>query len=176
MRLQGYGPFREPVDYPIGGRGLVLIRGRNMDDPAAESNAAGAHARNEIKAKLGERVVMRSWRAGRCVHTKLKRLRSYETSTPLLPATAQLTPPFVCGCAGKSKLAMSVHWALTGQVDERPVMDGRVGDVAFDVTAASDIIGPVSDILGAEGDEGGRKKRKARAKKADQGTEVGPPF
>jgi hypothetical protein len=83
----------------------------------------------------------------------------------------------VCENAGKSKLAMSVHWALTGQVDERPVMDGRVGDVAFDVTAASDILGPASDIVGMEEEgEGGRKKRKARAKKTDQGTEVRPPL
>lgn len=107
---------------------------------------------------------------------KLVFWRSYET-VPLLPATAQLTPPSVCENAGKSKLAMSVHWALTGQVDERPVMDGRVGDVAFDVTAASDILGPASDIVGVEEEgEGGRKKRKARAKKTDQGTEVGPPL
>lgn len=76
MRLEGYGPFREPVEYPLGGRGLVLLRGKNLDDPGAESNAAG-----------------------------------------------------------KSKLAMAGLWALTGEGDERPVMDAKVTDVAFDVSA-----------------------------------------
>lgn len=52
VRLQGYGPFRDPVDYPLGGRGMVLIRGRNMDDPAAESNAAGTP--DEQEANRGE--------------------------------------------------------------------------------------------------------------------------
>jgi hypothetical protein len=33
--------------------------------------------------------------------------------------------------AGKSKLAMAALWALTGEGDERPVMDARVTDVVF---------------------------------------------
>jgi hypothetical protein len=144
-----------------------------MDDPAAESNAAGTHEINR-----GD-YVMRSWRGGSGVlyETELIVNSRLRFKCPLLPAAEQLTPALcVCVCAGKSKLAMSVHWALTGQVDERPVMDGRVGDVAFDVTAASDILGPASDIAGMEEEgEGGRKKRKARAKKTDQGTEVCPP-
>ena len=35
--------------------------------------------------------------------------------------------------AGKSKLAMAAQWALTGEGDEKPVMDSKVADVAFDV-------------------------------------------
>jgi DNA repair exonuclease SbcCD ATPase subunit len=74
VKVVGYGPFLRAVEYPLGGRGLVLLRGKNMDDPGAESNAAG-----------------------------------------------------------KSKLAMAAQWALTGEGDEKPVMDSKVADVAFDV-------------------------------------------
>lgn len=77
VKVEGYGPYREAVEYPLGNRGLVLLRGKNLDDPGAESNAAG-----------------------------------------------------------KSKLAMAGLWALTGEGDETPVkIGGRVGDVAFDLTA-----------------------------------------
>lgn len=60
------------------------------------------------------------------------------------------------GCwagAGKSQLAMSALWALTGQMDERPVMDGRVTEVAFDVRAPG-------------GSSSGKQKKKRAAKGA----------
>ncbi len=76
VKASGYGPFSRAVEYPLGGRGLVLLRGKNMDDPGAESNAAG-----------------------------------------------------------KSKLAMAAQWALTGDLDEKPVMDAKVTDIAFDVSS-----------------------------------------
>lgn len=41
VKVAGYGPFLKAVEYPLAGRGLVLLRGKNMDDPGAESNAAG---------------------------------------------------------------------------------------------------------------------------------------
>jgi len=41
MRMRGYGPYREEVVYPLSSRGLVLVTGKNYDDSAADSNAAG---------------------------------------------------------------------------------------------------------------------------------------
>lgn len=41
LRLRGYGPYREEVSYPLDQRGLVLLTGKNLDDSAADSNAAG---------------------------------------------------------------------------------------------------------------------------------------
>lgn len=76
VKAVGYGPFLKAVEYPLESRGLVLLRGKNMDDPGAESNGAG-----------------------------------------------------------KSKLAMAAQWALTGDGDEKPVMDAKVTDVAFDVSS-----------------------------------------
>ncbi|KAF8071319.1 hypothetical protein HT031_001402 [Scenedesmus sp. PABB004] len=41
VTVEGFGPFREPVTYPLAGRGVVAVTGRNEDDTAAASNGAG---------------------------------------------------------------------------------------------------------------------------------------
>ena len=42
VELEGYGPFRDCVRYPLQRRGLVVVSGRNADDAAvADSNGAG---------------------------------------------------------------------------------------------------------------------------------------
>lgn len=39
--LEGFGPFFTPASYPLAGRGVVAISGRNDDDSSAQSNGAG---------------------------------------------------------------------------------------------------------------------------------------
>ncbi|KAG5184331.1 hypothetical protein JKP88DRAFT_262844 [Tribonema minus] len=41
VRLARFGPFRNAAAYPLRGRGVVLLRGSNRDDLAADSNGAG---------------------------------------------------------------------------------------------------------------------------------------
>ncbi|CAM9232891.1 unnamed protein product [Discosporangium mesarthrocarpum] len=41
VRLKNFGPFQKETVYPLNGRGVVLLRGNNMDDPGADSNGAG---------------------------------------------------------------------------------------------------------------------------------------
>jgi hypothetical protein len=41
VALEGFGPFRNPVSYPLADRGVVAVTGRNEDDAAAVSNGAG---------------------------------------------------------------------------------------------------------------------------------------
>jgi hypothetical protein len=41
VRLKHFGPFKEEVMYPLRGRGVVFLRGSNMDDTGADSNGAG---------------------------------------------------------------------------------------------------------------------------------------
>ena len=49
VALQGFGPFREPVTYPLLDRGLVLIRGSNEDGGADRCVAnGGLHRRNKF--------------------------------------------------------------------------------------------------------------------------------
>ncbi|BBN06555.1 hypothetical protein MPTK1_3g22150 [Marchantia polymorpha subsp. ruderalis] len=39
--IQGFGPFLEPVKYPLSQRGIRVVCGRNMDSVGADSNGAG---------------------------------------------------------------------------------------------------------------------------------------
>ncbi len=41
VRVVGYGPFVDELVYPLGNRGAVLVTGRNVDMPGADSNGAG---------------------------------------------------------------------------------------------------------------------------------------
>ncbi|KIY99496.1 hypothetical protein MNEG_8466 [Monoraphidium neglectum] len=41
LEVEGFGPFESAVSYPLAGRGLVALTGRNEDDGSAESNGAG---------------------------------------------------------------------------------------------------------------------------------------
>lgn len=42
LRLKDFGPYGgSPVDYPLSGRGLVLIRGQSTDGTGADSNGSG---------------------------------------------------------------------------------------------------------------------------------------
>ena len=40
MTLEGFGPFSAKIEYPLNGRGLVLVRGTNEDD-GSDSNGSG---------------------------------------------------------------------------------------------------------------------------------------
>ncbi|KAK9812526.1 hypothetical protein WJX73_005975 [Symbiochloris irregularis] len=44
LSISGYGPFREEATYELQGRGLRVITGQNLDDPASASNGAGKSA------------------------------------------------------------------------------------------------------------------------------------
>jgi DNA repair exonuclease SbcCD nuclease subunit/ABC-type dipeptide/oligopeptide/nickel transport system ATPase subunit len=72
VTVDGFGPFRDSVTYPLKNRGLVLLRGVNRDG-GSDSNGSG-----------------------------------------------------------KSSLAMSTLWCLTGSLDPRPLEDSKVGDVVND--------------------------------------------
>eukprot|EP00903_Cladosiphon_okamuranus_P005576 g5550.t2 len=41
IKLKNFGPFRDEVTYPLDERGVVLLRGSNLDDSGADSNGAG---------------------------------------------------------------------------------------------------------------------------------------
>ncbi|GBF93021.1 hypothetical protein Rsub_05632 [Raphidocelis subcapitata] len=41
LEVEGFGPFRDLVSYPLASRGLVAVTGRNDDDESSESNGAG---------------------------------------------------------------------------------------------------------------------------------------
>ncbi|CAM9298178.1 unnamed protein product [Scytosiphon promiscuus] len=41
IQLKNFGPFRDEVTYPLDERGVVLLRGSNLDDSGADSNGAG---------------------------------------------------------------------------------------------------------------------------------------
>lgn len=41
MEIQGFGPYLEPVVYPLEQRGIRVVCGRNMDSAGADSNGAG---------------------------------------------------------------------------------------------------------------------------------------
>lgn len=41
VTVEGFGPFKTPVSYPLADRGVVAVTGRNEDDAAAVSNGAG---------------------------------------------------------------------------------------------------------------------------------------
>ncbi|CAM9325553.1 unnamed protein product, partial [Ectocarpus sp. 12 AP-2014] len=41
IQLQNFGPFRDEITYPLDERGVVLLRGSNLDDSGADSNGAG---------------------------------------------------------------------------------------------------------------------------------------
>jgi hypothetical protein len=72
LTVQGFGPFRDSVSYPLANRGLVLLRGSNKDG-GSDSNGSG-----------------------------------------------------------KTSLAMSALWALTGSLDPRPLQDNKVADLVND--------------------------------------------
>ncbi|KAK9831419.1 hypothetical protein WJX81_003210 [Elliptochloris bilobata] len=44
LQIEGYGPFRDVVQYPLGARGVLVVCGRNEDDAGADSNGAGKSA------------------------------------------------------------------------------------------------------------------------------------
>ena len=77
VSLEGFGPFRTKQTYPLRNRGLVLLRGNNMDG-GADSNGSG-----------------------------------------------------------KSMLAMSTLWCLTGSLDARPLDDSKVSDIVNDESKAA---------------------------------------
>lgn len=41
VTVEGFGPFKGAVEYPLAHRGVVAVTGRNEDDTAAVSNGAG---------------------------------------------------------------------------------------------------------------------------------------
>lgn len=41
LRMQNFLPFREPVELPLAGQGLVLVKGKNLVSGALDSNGAG---------------------------------------------------------------------------------------------------------------------------------------
>ncbi|CBJ48405.1 DNA double-strand break repair rad50 ATPase [Ectocarpus siliculosus] len=41
IQLKNFGPFRDEITYPLDERGVVLLRGSNLDDSGADSNGAG---------------------------------------------------------------------------------------------------------------------------------------
>lgn len=41
IQLKNFGPFRDEVTYPLDDRGVVLLRGANLDDSGADSNGSG---------------------------------------------------------------------------------------------------------------------------------------
>ncbi|KAK9830414.1 hypothetical protein WJX72_011641 [[Myrmecia] bisecta] len=44
LTLEGFGPFRDSVEYELAGRGVRAVTGRNEDDLGADSNGAGKSA------------------------------------------------------------------------------------------------------------------------------------
>ena len=44
LEVEGYGPFRDAVRYPLAARGVRVVCGRNEDDAGADSNGAGKSA------------------------------------------------------------------------------------------------------------------------------------
>lgn len=41
VEIEGFGPFRDKVEYQLSSEGVRVICGDNMDDPNSQSNGAG---------------------------------------------------------------------------------------------------------------------------------------
>jgi len=80
ITIQGFGPFKNSVSYPLKDRGIVLVKGLNQDGRGSDSNGTG-----------------------------------------------------------KSSLAMSALWALTGSIDPRPVSDSKVSDIVNDLSKSAKV-------------------------------------
>jgi DNA repair exonuclease SbcCD ATPase subunit len=64
VTVEGFGPFKNPVTYPLAGRGVVAVTGRNEDDAAAVSNGAG---KTSLLTALLWAFKVRSWGIGAVV-------------------------------------------------------------------------------------------------------------
>jgi hypothetical protein len=96
--VQGFGPFKDEVTYPLKERGLVLVKGSNHD----VGSDRYVHIIKNERRILSIFLVYLTWFT---IHSN---------------------------GTGKSSLAMSTLWALTGSIDPRPVQDDKVSDVIND--------------------------------------------
>ena len=115
VSVEGYGCFGARVEYPLGGRGMLLLRGAHSErdaEAAAARGAATATAEEEVAAVAqgaaqGAEAVAAAEDVGAMLPTEDG---GYAADDEELSAS---------NGAGKTTLAMAALWALTGSTDAR---------------------------------------------------------
>ncbi|CAM9204630.1 unnamed protein product, partial [Laminaria digitata] len=121
IQLKNFGPFREEVTYPLDGRGVVLLRGSNLDDSGADSNGSGKTtlAMSALWAMAGV-VDARPVSDGRVADVVHEGTRALPPSSSSLLASSDGKGAEKAGAGGARRPAVA-EATLTGTLNGKPL-------------------------------------------------------
>ncbi|CAM9357928.1 unnamed protein product [Ectocarpus sp. 13 AM-2016] len=116
IQLQNFGPFRDEITYPLDERGVVLLRGSNLDDSGADSNGAGKTtlAMSALWALAGV-VDARPVSDGRVADVV------HEVTRALSPASSASSATAIGGKEEGSRRSEVAEVTLTGTLNGKPL-------------------------------------------------------